>query len=252
MVSQKTGSMGIGVFRLYTESERDQHIGALVAQWEKENREIKQIKKSLPFVTVSRQFGSMALETSLRLGERLNKEFSAQPEWTVYDREIVKRISKDLHIDRLNALLSEGSKARISEYMNAHFLGQPSMDQVFQTTTRIVRSLCEKGHTIVIGRGGNLIASDFSGGFHVRIVAPFSWRVEQVSSFYKLPLDEAEKRTLLIDSERAAFLKKFFGRDINDSDLYDLILNQARLPMDGIVSLVIQAMQDKGIIWPIQ
>ncbi len=248
MASQKTGTMGIGVFRLYTETERDQHIGALVTQWEKEKREISKINKNLPFVTVSRQFGSMALETCLRLEERLNQEFTPQPKWNVYDREIVQRISKDLHLDRLNALLSEGAKTRISEYMNAHFFGQPSMDQIFKASTRIVRSLCEKGHSIVIGRGGNLIASDLSMGLYVRIVAPFSWRVEQVASFYNLSFKEAEKRTLLIDSERAAFLKKYFSLDVFDSDLYDLILNQARLPMDVIVSLIIQTMRDKGLM----
>jgi len=69
MARKKKGPLG--VFRLYTEREKDLHIGALVAQWEKERRQKRLVGK--PFLTISRQYGCMALETGLRFTERLNE-----------------------------------------------------------------------------------------------------------------------------------------------------------------------------------
>jgi len=247
MASAKKGSIGIGNFRLYTEKERDNHIGALVAEWENEKREAREKKKPLPFLTISRQYGSMSLEAGLRIEALLNQTVKTSPKWTLYDKEIVKKISEELHVERLNELLTESTRSRIAEYMRAHFLGDPSRDQVFQTTVRIVRSLCEKGRTVVIGRGGCCIASDLSNGFHIRVTAPFEWRVNQISSFFSTPREETEKRIRLIDSEREAFIKNYFNRDISDPDLYDLVLNQERLSMDVMAQIVVSAMKEKGL-----
>ncbi len=249
MVTRKEAPAGIGVFRLYTEKEKDSYIGALVTQFEKSTKKQKPVEEHRPFITLSRQFGCMALEIALQITERLNQRESSGPAWAVYDKEIVRKIAEDLQMSkRFVESLTERSKTRISEYMEAFFLKRSTRDEVFQLTVGFVRALCQQGHTVVIGRAGCRIGADLPGGFHVRIMAPFSWRVEQVASFYDLGEKEAAQRIQMIDESRLAFFQGYFGHDVSDPDLYDLVLNQERLPMELLVDLVIQGMEGKQLL----
>lgn len=247
MAQQKKGSLGFGVYRMYSEREKDQYIGAMVAEWKKK-REGK-ISEGKPFITVSRQYGCMALETGLRFAERLNEMDASDTAWTLYDKEIVHRIASDMKISRrLSGLLTEGSRSKIARYVDGLLSKWPIEDEVFQKTVSVIRSICEKGHAVVVGRGACKIAESMPKGFHIRIVAPLAWRVEQVSSFYEIPKEEATRRIRLMDAEREAFFRRYFNEDIANSDLYDLVLNQARLSMDTIVDLVVLGMQSRGLI----
>lgn len=107
-----------------------------------------------------------------------------------------------------------------------------------------------KHHAVVVGRGACKIAEDMPKGFHVRIIAPLPWRVEQVSSFYRFSKEEATRRIRLMDAEREAFFRRYFNEDIANSDLYDMVLNQARLSMDAIVDLVVRGLECRGLFKP--
>ena len=248
MKVKKKGSLGFGVFRMYSDREKNQYIGAMVADWRKQ--EGKKVMGK-PFITISRQYGCMALETGLRFAERLNQADASDAVWTLYDKEIVHRIASDMRISRqLSNLLTEGSRSKIARYMDGLFKKWPIEDEIFERTVQVIRSICEKGHAVVIGRGACKIAEDMPSGFHLRIVAPLSWRVEQVASFYQLSREEAVSRIRLIDAEREAFFRRYFNEDISNPDLYDMILNQAGLSMDLVVDLLVRAMEGKGMIKP--
>lgn len=249
MAPRKKAPLDFGVFRMYSEREKDRYIGAMVAEWKKQQE--GKISVGRPFITVSRQYGCMALETGLRFAERLNRIDSSDTVWTLYDKEIVHRIASDMKISRrLSELLTEGSKSKIARYVDGLLIKWPIEDEVFQKTVRIIRSICEKGHAVVVGRGACKIAEDMPKGFHVRITAPLPWRVEQVSSFYRLSKEEATRRIRLMDAEREAFFRRYFNEDIANSDLYDMVLNQAKLSMDTIVDLVVSGMQSRGLVKP--
>lgn len=247
MASKKKGPLGFGVFRLYTEREKQQHIGAMVAQWEREATRKRVVGR--PFLTISRQYGCMALETGLRFAECLNGLESSEGGWTLYDKEIVSRIACDMKMNkRLADLLTSGTRTKIARYMDAHLAKWPVEDDVFERMVRVIRSICERGQAVVVGRGACKIAQDLGSGFHIRIVAPLSWRVRQVASFYRLSEEEAVRRIRLFDAEREAFFRRYFDESIENPDLYDLVLNQGTLSMDLIVDLVARAMQAKGIL----
>jgi hypothetical protein len=247
MVRKKKSPLGFGVFRLYTEREKEQHIGAMVAQWEKERAQKK--IAGMPFLTISRQYGCMALETGLRFVARLDRLDAAETGWTLYDKEIVSRIACDMKMNkRLADLLTSGTRTRIARYMDAHLAKWPVEDEVFQRMVSVIRGICEKGHAVVVGRGACKIAQDLGNGFHIRIVAPLSWRARQVASFYQLSEEDAVRRIRLFDAEREAFFRRYFDEDIENPNLYDMVLNQGSLSMDLIVDLVARAMQGKGIV----
>ena len=101
---------------------------------------------------------------------------------------------------------------------------------------------------ILIGRGGCLIGADYSKGFHLRLTAPLEWRAQQVAESHQIPVEEAERRIVFLDGARAEFFQKTLGREISDPHLYDLILRQTSYPVDRLASLVIRAMEAKGLL----
>jgi len=249
MAAMKKKPAGFGVFRSPTEQEKSQYIGFLVDQWERQAKEMGKVEGSQPFVTVSRQAGCMGFDVGLKLAQRLNERQPSGTVWMVYDREIVHEIADKLKItERLVDVLTEGAYGRITDYVEALCKGIPSVDAVFQEGTRIVRGLCEKGHAIIIGRGGCMIGAEGDKGFHLRLVAPLEWRVRQTAMAHNLSLEEAEQRVALLDGEREDLFRKFFGRKPSDPERYDLILNQARFAPDQLVDLLVQAMAARGLL----
>lgn len=249
MAMRKKGQGGFGVVRVQTERERDQYVAALVSQWESEAKRKAPQKGDLPFVTISRQFGCKAMEFGLRLADRLNQRKGTDGNWAVFDQEIVRRIAQDLRMSRaLTDLLAEGSQARITSYMTSFFYQRPTRDEIFRNTVRVVRSLCEKGNTIVIGRGGCSIAADLPKGFHLRLTAPLEWRVKQVMATYDVSEKDALERIRLMDKERKSYFRTHFQADLDDPAFFDLVLNQARFPMDGLLDVTVKAMEARGLL----
>lgn len=247
MVKKKKSPSRFGGFRLYTDREKDRHAKDVLARWEKERTQ--KLWVGNPFLTISRQYGCMALETGLRFTEFLNRVDGSEPMWTLYDKEIVSRIASDMRISRrLEDLLTNGTRRQIAKYMDALLQKWPVEEEAFQRMIRVIRSICVKGHAVVVGRGACKITQDLAKGFHIRIVAPLPWRAEQVASFYQLSDEEAVRRIRLFDAEREAFFRKYFNEDIDNPNLYDLVLNQGTLSMDSIVDLAARAMKEKGLI----
>ena len=132
--------------------------------------------------------------------------------------------------------------------MDSLFKESQTIDAVYQETVRVVHGLCEKGHSIIIGRTGCMICADSKKGFHIQLTAPLAWRVERIAKAHDLPEKEAERRTRLLDSEREELFKKFHGRNISDPEMYDLILNQGKIPKDTLLDIILKAMEGKGLL----
>jgi len=249
MAALKKKPAGIGVFRTPTEQEKSQYIGSLVDQWERLGKEKRKVDGTHPFVTISRQVGCMGFDVGLKLSQQLEQKDPSGTAWMVYDKEIVQQIAEKLKIsERLVEILTERSYNRISDYMDSFFKGRPTIDTVQKESASIVRGLCEKGHSIVIGRGGCVIGAEAQGGFHLRLIAPGSWRVEQTAAAHNLSQEEAGQRVRLLDAEREEHFEKLYGRSISDPDLYDLILNESRFSPDQLIDIVVQAMKARGVL----
>lgn len=248
MAALKKKPAGIGVFGTPTEQEKNQYIGSLVDQWERQGK-VKKVDGSNPFVTVSRQVGCMGFDVGLKLAHRLNQENPSGTAWMVYDKEIVHQIARKLKLsDRLVEILTERSYSRMSDYMDSFFKGRPTIDRVQQESARTVRGLCEKGHAIIIGRAGCIVCGDAEVGMHLRLVAPVAWRVARVAEVHKISAEEAEQRVRLLDSEREQHFNTLCDRNIAEADLYDLVLNEARFAPEQLIELIVQAMKARGLL----
>jgi cytidylate kinase len=94
---------------------------------------------------------------------------------------------------------------------------------------------------IIVGRGSQVILKDLPDVLHVRIIAPLERRIERWMERNNISHEEAKKITLERDRKHVHFVETYFDEDINNPDLYDLIINTDKLTLDCAADLIIDA-----------
>jgi cytidylate kinase len=98
-----------------------------------------------------------------------------------------------------------------------------------QHLMKVVGTIGKHGRAVVVGRGANFILPP-EKRFSVRIVAPQAWRINNVA------------KELQTESDRRAFIRKYFNADIADPTNYDLVINTATLNVDDAVKMISSAL----------
>jgi cytidylate kinase len=76
------------------------------------------------------------------------------------------------------------------------------------------------------------------GGVHVRLIGPYEKRVEHIQEYYQMDEKKAVAFIHTEDQNRKDYVKKYFGKDIEDPLLYDLVINTGRLKPQEIIRVI--------------
>jgi cytidylate kinase len=106
---------------------------------------------------------------------------------------------------------------------------------------KVIGTIGRHGRAVIIGRGANFILPA-DQQFRVRITAPQNLRIEHVARDFNVSHDEAKRRIIRTESDRKAFVRKYFNADIADPMNYDLIVNTATLSVDNTVDVISAAL----------
>jgi cytidylate kinase len=66
-------------------------------------------------------------------------------------------------------------------------------------------------------------------------------RIEQATRRYGLTREQARKQERENDGARAAWVQRFYGRDVADPSLYDLVINATKFGVEDCVALIVAA-----------
>ena len=118
-------------------------------------------------------------------------------------------------------------------------------DKAFiEATSSVIRGLADNGNVVIIGRGANMILSDFPGSIHVAMLAPLESRIENIMAREHYSREEATKYVAELEEARIAFFRKFFKVHPNDPELYHLMLNAAKLRPETAAEIVLHSVED--------
>ena len=162
--------------------------------------------------------------------------------WTVFDRELVKKVLEDHHLpERLARFMPEDKISEIVDTMDELFgLHPPSWTLVHKMADTILR-LAELGKVILIGRGANVITSKFDYVFHVRLVGSLPRRVTYMEQCQGIGHREALELVSDEDLGRKRYLKKYFNKNIDDPLLYHLVINTDNISYEEAAHLIADA-----------
>jgi cytidylate kinase len=75
----------------------------------------------------------------------------------------------------------------------------------------------------------------------VRLDGPVELRVRQAVRLQGVDLETARRTVRRLDRAHAAYLKQFYGVDIDDPTLYHLRIDSTAMPLDTCVELIVVA-----------
>jgi len=87
---------------------------------------------------------------------------------------------------------------------------------------------------VEVGRGPE-------GEPRVRLSGPLEARIEQAMARYGLTREQARRQERENDGARAAWVQRFYGRNVTDPSLYDLVFNATRFGVHQCVELIATA-----------
>jgi len=199
---------------------------------------IADAKKPAPCFTIAREFGCQAYPLAEALVERLNGRIAGEP-WVVVGKEILDEVARlsGFSVEQIEKSQDTPSslKAIFSMFLDS---SRAEETQVFTHMRNVIRSFAKRGNCVLVGRGAVFAAQDLQNCIHLRLVAPYEFRVQKIMKSHQLIHSDAEKFIELHQKQRDDFIKRFADSRPDDPLLYHLVINNAQMDVKEIAELV--------------
>jgi cytidylate kinase len=215
-----------------------------VRKWRLTLPETTDSARRYPVITVSRQPGSGGKLVAGKLADKTG--FSLFHQEVIHEMAQSARISSQI-VETLDEKGLSTLENWIASLVDARHLWP---DQYLRHLMKLIGTIGKHGNSIIVGRGANFILAP-EERLRVRVVAPLEARVENVSREFGASAEEARRRVIHTESDRRAFIRKYFNADIDDPGNYDLVLNTGTLSLDAAADAVAAAMGMAAIKRPV-
>lgn len=178
-------------------------------------------------ITISRQLGSLGSEVGRQAARRLG--------YQVVGRDVINQAAhKAGHPEMALAAIDELGLLGIKPSAGQHAAYQQAVEE-------IMLSLAAKGKVVIIGRAGQVILRDRPDVLHVKVIAPVHLRAARTALRQRISLEAAQAQVEASDRTRRRYLRRHYHARWDDPELYDLIINTARLTPAAAADLVCNA-----------
>ncbi len=192
-----------------------------------------------PVITLSRLTGCDARQVAAILVDDLNHKYGTT-KWKWVDKDIIYAIARELNTDtqRVENFYKGIELSNLSEMIMAFSGGFVSDLRVKKAIKDVVLSMCKEGFVILVGRGGVSIAHEITDALHIRLIAPFYWRVENVMKKKEMQIETAEEYVVDTDEKRFHLIQAFLDKKpLNLDYLFDATINRSSFTIKEISEL---------------
>ena len=195
-------------------------------------------------ITIEREYGCGGGEIARTIAARLG--------WKLWDKLLTSEIarlsnchhseveSREERVDPLYyRLLKSILRGSFEGSLNVHRLKLLDADSILRITEQVVQRAAAEGNCVIVGRGSQHFLRDRDDTLRIFLYAPreAKWRRLMAQG-----INEPEAKTLVdtVDSERTAFIDRYFHMQWPNPPVYHALLNTAigvEIVMDTILSL---------------
>jgi len=205
-------------------------------RWQLMHTERRQEKEVLPIITISREPGSGGRIVAQILAAKLKME--------VFHQEVLHEMAKRGEVSRqMLATMDERGLSTLEDWISSLVYNRHMWpDEYLRHLMNVIGTIGKHGRAVVVGRGANFILPP-EQRFRVRITAPRKFRIRKVAQEFNFSEEDAKRRVIKTESDRKAFIRKYFNADIADPDNYDLTINTENLSVDHAAQVVAAALE---------
>lgn len=214
----------------YPRKTLDKLVEEQIERWQS-NRKRKYKKPIRPVITISRLSGCNAWNIAKQISTDLEIDF--------FDQEIVDEIARNADVNRrVVETVDEQDNSIVLDWLSMltserHLWPNEYLDQL----TRVIGTIGAHGHAVILGRGASYILPK-EICLRILVVAPLERRIENVREAYKISEKVARQNIMGKESERVAFIRRYFHADMLDPVNYDLVFNMEMNEQDTVVEMI--------------
>jgi cytidylate kinase len=203
-----------------------------------------------PAVTISRESGAGALAVARLVAKELDLQCPGNPPctWAVFDRNLITQILEDHSLSKkIEEFMPEDARFPLSEAFE-YLLGlHPAGWTLREHAKDTIRKLATNGNVILVGRAGAIITADLPHVLHVRLVAPFEYRVRNYAQSQGISVKQAVKAVRANDGASQRYVRSYFNTNVRNQWHYDLVINSASTGFESAAHVICAALQDLSL-----
>ena len=182
-------------------------------------------------ITIEREYGCGGGEIARKTAERLG--------WKLWDELLTCEIarlsnckqseveSREERVDPLYYRLFKSIlRGSFEGSLNAHRLKLLDADSIQRITERVVQNAAREGNCVIVGRGSQHFLRNRDDTLRIFLYAPKEAKIRRLIG-EGLGENEATEAVDVVDSERAAFIEKYFHMEWPNRSVYHAMLNTA-------------------------
>ncbi|HBE40538.1 MAG TPA: hypothetical protein DDW27_04920 [Bacteroidales bacterium] len=200
-----------------------------------------------PVITISRPTGCDARQVAEIVVEILNRQGDSK-KWRWVDKDIIYAIAEELNTntERVETFYRGLGLSDMSEMIMAFSGGYVSDLRIKKAIKDVVLPMCREGYIVLVGRGGVSIAQNITKSLHVRLIAPFYWRVENVMRKKDMDIAKAEEYVVDNDEKRHHLITTFLDKkSVNIDYLFDITINRKSFGIPETAELIVSMYEKK-------
>ena len=184
------------------------------------------------FITFSRKMGTNGQGIATRVAEQLG--------YNLYDTKAIENTAREM------GFLKDVKEAdeKVPSFFERLVSHQPEAH--LDRLQSVIYELATRGNAVFLGRGSHILLRDFKCALEVRVTASFEKRIQNLMGRGYLR-EAAVKAIHKSDHNRGAFIKFAYGRDWENPELYDIVLNMDHLTVDLAVDTVLHMARSEEI-----
>ena len=209
----------------------EQLVDEQVAKWNRLKATSRGKEDLRTVITISREPGADGTAIAKKLAETTGMDFMSG--------QIIQKVAQSAQLsEHVVASLDEKDISFREDWLRI-LLDDRHLwpDSFLRHLIKVISTIGLHGNAIIIGRGANHILPP-SQTFRVRLIAPKEHRISNLMRNRKLSRNKAEEYLIKTESDRNAFIRKYFYADISDPVHYDIVMNTSRLNIEGSVETI--------------
>ncbi len=200
-----------------------------------------------PVITISRMTGCDARQVAENVVDILNRQYNTT-KWKWVDKEIIYAIAGELNTnpERIENFYKGIELSSVSEMIMAFSGGFVSDLRVKKAIKDVVLSICKDGHIVLVGRGGVAISANITDALHIKLTAPFYWRVKNMMRKKNMDITAAEEYIINNDESRFNLIQAFLDKKSANIDyLFDSVINRNTFSIADTADLIVRMYEMK-------
>jgi len=185
-------------------------------------------------ITISREFASGGREVGKRLADEMQLNY--------YDKEIIMEIAKETgmnehYIERISEKGIHPYHFQFSRSFSLYPNMQDNQTQILVAGQKIIKQIAEKGNCIIVGRGANVILSNYAT-MDIFVYSNMESKITRCRNKRKdenISDKELEKKIKQIDKSRKEYHKIISNLEWGDKNNYDLCINTSNIESKKII-----------------